>query len=448
MSELYLKSKLAKAPNLFEKVVKDGIYLVAPDGSEHFLNATAAMIWTLIDGNSCLASVVESLSARFPDARVAELIPKFTYELLVKLHDCQLVTIDGKSAAENVLAKIDYLKDRDLHVQMMVDYAHTSMQRRIPVKMVLELTDACNVRCKYCYANAGLASAGSLPIETLYSVLDQAAQLGTFHLTLTGGEPLMRRDLMDIVSHAMRLGMLPKIQTNGTLITEKIAQQLAEIGSVPLEVTVLGAKAETHDRFVGVNGAFDKLCQSIKWLRQYEMPITIKFVINKYNFDEAESIMDLADRLDVERVNRTALIYPRFNGDADTLDLRVSDEQLRSLAQRGIYIPHPDPCGAGTNKFTVSPHGDVYACQYIRLSVGNVNHQDLQTIWNSPQMETYRQENWFERPPVCLSCEVKNTCSRCPAIAYHEDGNIHGVSREACRIAHIAVQYKDVLKGD
>jgi radical SAM protein with 4Fe4S-binding SPASM domain len=446
MMELNFNSKLGKRPGLFEKTVKDGLYLTTPDGSEHYLNSTASLIWNMIDGEICLASIVVNLSGKFPNTGV-EVIQQYSYKLVEDFFKYSLVTLDGNIVSGSSLEEIDYKKDRDLYVKLLFNYAQASIEKCIPIKMVLEVTHCCNVKCKYCYANTSAAgsSPGLLTTNKIYSVLDQASELGVFKLTVTGGEPFMRPDLFDILSYAEKLNMFIRVQSNGTLITEKHALKFSEMKAAALDITLLGAEEKTHDMLVGSKGAFQKSCQAIKNLRKLGVPVTIKFVINKYNYDEAESIMTLAEELNVDRVNRTALIYPRFNGDVDTLGLRVSDDQLHALAKKAIYIPHPDPCGAGRNKFTVSPYGEIYACQFVRHPVGNLRDQDLKSIWNSPEMEYSREEKKYERPPVCLSCGVKDTCSRCPAIAYHEDGDIKGLSREACRIAHIAATHKQVL---
>jgi radical SAM protein with 4Fe4S-binding SPASM domain len=309
----------------------------------------------------------------------------------------------------------------------------------------LHLTRACNLRCKHCYARAGKPHKAELSNTDILSVVTQFADLDGEQLTLSGGEPLLRRKLLhQIVESADGWGIKRVyVETNGILITAEDAKIFSETGTT-VTVSLDGATSETCNHIRG-RYAFEKATEGIKTLVQSQVNTGIGITFMSHNLKEAEKIVRLAKKL---KVNFLSLNSIRIIGRAEEnpdlavsmidvtraivkawraarkLEVRTSFEkqieQLKSLSKA-------HGCGAGTSNLTITADGNVYPCNMLQrpeFVAGNIKTQSLGEIWKTSSIMEVFQEMSILDIPKCRSCELKYMCRGCPADSYLTYGDL------------------------
>ncbi len=147
--------------------------------------------------------------------------------------------------------------------------------QRLPVSASLEVTFRCNLRCAHCYqehTSPARLAAGELSLAEIQDILDQAAAEGCLWLLLTGGEPFMRSDFLDIYAYAKRKGFVVTLFTNGTLITDRVADFLADLPPLGIEISLYGATQETYERVTGIPGSHARCIEGIERLLSRRLP--------------------------------------------------------------------------------------------------------------------------------------------------------------------------------
>lgn len=296
--------------------------------------------------------------------------------------------------------------------------------------LLAELTYRCPLQCPYCSNPLELRRyRAELNTDTWKRVLREAAGLGVVQVHFTGGEPLLRADLAELVNEARRLDLYSNLSTGGTLADEKKLNELRTAGLDALQVSLLDARPEGNDWLAGLP-SFDKKRQAVDIGRELGFPITLNVVLHRHNLDHLEDILELAcawqvDRLELAHVqyvgwafrNRAALLPTREQIDNAK---RVVD-QFQAIPGRTPKILHvlpdyfqsfPKAClnGWGQVFLTVTPDGAVLPCQTAReipgLEFPSVRDQSLSDIWfRAPVFQRFRGTDWLPEP--CQSCERK-----------------------------------------
>src|SRR5215831_2575170 len=163
-------------------------------------------------------------------------------------------------------------------------------QKRIPIEGTLETTYRCNLNCVHCYVNEPAGSVEErereLSLERLKQLIDEIVAEGTLFVLFTGGEVLLRPDFPDLYLYARAQGLLVTIFTNGTLVTDRIADLFAEHRPDKVEISLYGMTRETYDRVTRVPGSFDKCIAGIKRLVERGVPLTLKTMALAWNHQE------------------------------------------------------------------------------------------------------------------------------------------------------------------
>lgn len=315
--------------------------------------------------------------------------------------------------------------------------------------VVWNVTRKCNLKCVHCYAHARDRSFdGELDTEQGMALIDDLAEFGTPVVLFSGGEPLTRKDLPDLAAHAVKRGMRAVISTNGTLISEELAQTLKQIGLSYVGISLDGME-EINDRFRGVKGAYRSALAGIENCQKAGIKVGIRFTINKYNAGEIAEIFDLLEEMDIPRACFYHLVYAGRGSqmvDEDTthegtraaVDLIL--ERTRRLHSQGkpkeiltvdnhadgpyLYMKllKEDPQRAakvlellrmnggnssGLGIGCVSWNGDVHADQFWRHhSFGNVRTRPFSEIWtdtSEPLLQKLKEK----------SKHVKGRCATC-----------------------------------
>lgn len=264
-----------------------------------------------------------------------------------------------------------------------------ALARAQPLSASLELTYRCNWRCVFCY-NPRYHDRRGLSGAEWRAVLDDLRALGTLYVALTGGEPLAHPEFLAVARAARERAFALRILTNGALVTEALAGEIAAIRPLAVELSLHGATAATHDRATATPGSFDAMLRGLDRLLAREVGVVLKTPLTSLNEGETEGLRRLADERGVAwRVD--LVLTPRDDGDPGPLSYRASPEAaervFRELVALG-QLPREDRaeggtnCGLGRTTIAVDPEGNVFPClQWRRAPLGNVRETPLRAMW-------------------------------------------------------------------
>jgi len=327
-----------------------------------------------------------------------------------------------------------------------------SVEKSIPFNVIFELTYKCNEDCIHCYRV--LEKRPELSTEDIYNILEQLAAAGCLNLTFTGGEIFTRIDILDILEYASKQRFSIKLFTNGTLITEQIADNICKLSVHEVHISVYSADAGTHDSITRISGSFVKSIHAIKMFKNRGIKVKLKCPLMKQNVKDYRAVLKMANDLGIIcKIDPT--ITAMSDGSKSTHSLRINkkDEliQIYSDPKLNPYVDYdfdsspnisdgilPDiPCVAGHNLCAISPYGDVSPCIQVSVIAGNLRKDTFANIWyNSEKMQQIRSIRESDIVK-CNMCKWRSSCGRCPGLALLEDGDILGPSSRACQIAPI-----------
>lgn len=268
----------------------------------------------------------------------------------------------------------------------------------IPLSAQFELTFRCNHLCTFCYNSPDGRREMTTP--QIFDALRKISEFGVFYLTLTGGEALCHKDFFKIAAEGRRLGMALRIYTNGYLLADpRMAKRVADLKPLEVEISIHGARPETHDGLTRIKGSFEKTLQGLRNMKAEGIKVQLKCPITKLNQNELFQIRDLADELGFY-ISFDAVITPKDDGSLDPLALRPDDEFLQKYwgewyldLHHGRLPPRTNHCaadgveancGTGRSGFTIDPYGNILPCVAFRRPVANILEiGSLQDIWGS-----------------------------------------------------------------
>ena len=333
-----------------------------------------------------------------------------------------------------------------------------------PYVVSWNLTYRCNLACEHCYLDAGgtplvgsenFADRSELGTEECFRVIDEIAAFAPECVTiLTGGEPLLRRDILEIVRRASERGLWVVVGTNGVSITENLAKRLAEAGARGLSLSLDALDPDTHDRFRRVRGAWRNTVEGAAILNRTGLPFIVQTTAGSHNIGELEAIADFAhDRLAAKVWNLYFLVPTGRGQFVSDITPAQYDEVLASLYRiQGKYerrmlvnakcAPHyvkttlehgvlpartysdgAGGCPAGTHYMGIRPNGDVTPCPYLPVFAGTLRSASLASLWTSSELFTgIRRRNALGGR--CGGCEMNGLCGGCRARAYGMTGDL------------------------
>jgi pyrroloquinoline quinone biosynthesis protein E len=300
-----------------------------------------------------------------------------------------------------------------------------------PFTLIAELSYQCPLHCPYCSNPVDIGAQrhrDELSTQDWVRTFRQARGLGVLQLALTGGEPMLRRDLPELCAAACEAGLYSSLITAGTLFTADRAQALKEAGLDHVQISIQSPNAEDNDRIAG-NRSFAKKIAAARLARELDFPLTINCVLHRQNLDRIEELLDLTLELGAQRLELANTQYygwALLNQDAllpTWEQLRRGEEAVKRFRDRvgprvdvlwvlpDLYEELPKPCmgGWGRTAMVVSPSGDVLPCQAAStipgLAFANVRAHDLAWIWNeSEAFARFRGTEWMQEP--CRSCPL------------------------------------------
>jgi len=337
-----------------------------------------------------------------------------------------------------------------------------------PFQVVWDVTTACNLNCRHCYATAGARGVDELSTREALEAIDMFARAGVTIIAFSGGEPLVRDDIFELVSHAAEQGIYVAMASNGTLITEEMAARMKNSGIRFLQISLDGVSAETHDAFRGVDGAFDRAVRGIKTAVANDFFVEISTTVTSHNYRELPDIIDYSEELGADWFMAYNFVPTGRGSDIADTDLSPSqrEEMLHMLwrelkKDRDINVLSTAPqfarvalqmegdtdektvpthfynptlggqladlaefiggCGAGRFYMAMKANGDLQPCVFFPLTVGSIRTDSFEEIWkNSEVLHRLRDR---DRMQACSNCEYRYYCGGCRARAYGYTGD-------------------------
>jgi AdoMet-dependent heme synthase len=357
-----------------------------------------------------------------------------------------------------------------------------------PYVVSWNLTYRCNLACEHCYLDAGgtplvgtenFTDRSELGTEECFRVIDEIAAFAPECLTiLTGGEPLLRRDILEIVRRAAERGLWVVVGTNGVRVTENVAQRLAEAGARGLSLSLDALDPDRHDRFRKVRGAWRNTVEGAEILNRTGLPFIVQTTAGSHNLGELEAIADFAHaRLRAKVWNLYFLVptgrgqfvsdmtpaqydevlsalyqiqrkydgrmlvnakcAPHYvktvleqggasstpNSQLPTPNSEAADSNFQAPAPIRVYSGGAGGCPAGTHYMGIRPNGDVTPCPYLPVFAGSLRSASLTDLWTSSELFTGIRRR-AELGGRCGACELNAHCGGCRARAYGMTGDL------------------------
>lgn len=309
-----------------------------------------------------------------------------------------------------------------------------------------ELTHRCNLKCIMCY-NESLTQP-ELTAAECFGILAQLADAGALRLIFTGGEILTRPDFFDIAAEARRLGFALDLKTNGTLITPTVADRIAALAPLQVDISLLGASSETFDSIAGVPGTFARVLRGVTLLRERRVRVTLNTLLMTANIAERDRMLDIARALGAQ-VEQTLKVSPTDSGRPKAAASQLSDAQMADAltADNSPFAPvqrsgESRTCSVGLSSCLISPYGLVYPCVELRIPAGDLRHDAFMSVWrNAPIFGELRERHILARLSECRECALLAYCEgRCAGISFKETGDYYRGHTLAC--AHAQARFK------
>lgn len=324
------------------------------------------------------------------------------------------------------------------------------VDKNIPIDGTIELTQRCNLRCVQCYCCHD-TSRNELDYAETCRVLDEIADAGCLWLLITGGEPLLRPDFLDIYMYAKKKGLLITLFTNGTLITEAIADHLKKYPPFSIEVSIYGATEETYEKVTRVAGSFESCVNGIRLILAGGLPLQLKTMALTLNRHEIFLMKEWAGSLGVE-FKFDALLHPGLDGSKGPIGFRLSPEEAVGLdaadeEKSGRWIEvcgkswdPVDPeklfiCGGGKYAFHIDPYGILRPCDMTRGLGYDLRGRSFHDAWSRLVSEVSSKKAVSGNR--CAGCNIMPICNQCPGWAFLESGDMYGIAGHLCDVARI-----------
>ncbi len=333
------------------------------------------------------------------------------------------------------LLKNNYTEINELPIKIMTESLSA------PLKISMNITKSCNLRCKQCFSDSGIIRDKELTTEEVFKLFDDMHQNGTFFICIGGGEPFMRKDILEILDYGNKKQLAISVVSNGLLFTKELLLQLNDKNLDTLWVSFEGLEIN-HDYLRG-KGTFNKTIDALKLLQKYYKGKTaIRVSLNKNNIDECFELIKVAEKFSIDIIRFTPIIA---FGRAKNEDLTISQEQYISFLknikniQSTVKIIHPGivykdrfwtnsdnfGCHCGKETVWIDELGNYSPCIFLgpEFNSGNIKNDSFINLWKKSLDSMKITGN-----NTCKKCSNYSKCrGGCRARVFYETGNLNGI---------------------
>jgi radical SAM protein with 4Fe4S-binding SPASM domain len=414
-------------------IADDSIIHLSKDGNHIYFNpVTGGYIVTDGPGSGLIGSIQATDDEDLVIARLAEELG-----------------LDEYTAAARYVAFSERLRQRGmLEKPVQIETAIPS-----PFYGFIEVTRKCPSICRICAIDTGRGSENLLTLDEIKLVVDQFREIGVKFVALTGGDPLMRPDLLEMLEYVRACGLACGFSTSLLTLTDAMARELARL-EIKVQVSIDGSRPETNDYNRG-HGAFEKAITGLNLLQKHDVEFRLAFCIMRHNIGDIPDMIGLAERVGAREI---AFRKIKLLGRASEIKDEVypSPEEMTraySLLYRAAYGREPEkprinakyndvilrgrgaeynrlPCGAGRNIIHVTYRGDLVPCSLFteeRFVLGNVREDRIAEVWRNSDLLSFFRDTRVEDVPGCKGCTFRHLCGGgCRAEAYFLEGDLLG----------------------
>lgn len=312
-----------------------------------------------------------------------------------------------------------------------------------PLHVVYSVTNACNLHCAHCSAAAGRRSRGELGSSSATKLICELGELGVLDVALSGGEPLLRRDICELITAGSESGLRLGLATSGHGLTDARAAELLSSGLSRIQVSIDGDEV-THDRLRRCPGSYRTAVHAVRTSVGTGLRTNVCLTVSRTNRSQLEAACNMCVALGAARLNFSRFVATGRGGsdldltpmewahvatEIEHLTHRYSGslEITTHLAQRVLLDPEVSRwpafagCQAGRGQAHVTPSGDVTPCVVLPIAIGNVKQTRFKDIWDHSSLV-----GAFKRRSVngrCGECPVLRHCGGCRAVAFSSSGD-------------------------
>ncbi len=304
----------------------------------------------------------------------------------------------------------------------------------------IEVADACNERCVHCYIPNGNKNS-VMDSSMLYRILDEGRKMNIIHVTLSGGEPLLHKDIIGVLKRIRELDLSVNVLSNLTLLTDELIEEMKKTPLLSVQTSLYSTNAMIHDSITKLSGSFEKTKAGILRLCSEGIPVQISCPIMKQNKDsfadviywgQAHNIAVAIEPVIFAAYDHSGCNLPNrlsLNEIADVLSVQIQEgygELFNRNAKVKEKLNRNDPiCSVCRYSFCVAANGDVFPCAgWQKNIIGNLNNQSVQEVWEtSEKILALRQIKWSQFPK-CAECKDRGYCTAC--MMWNSNENLDG----------------------
>ncbi len=337
------------------------------------------------------------------------------------------------------------------------------LQEKIPLIGTIEVTSRCNLRCPFCYISHHHPHR-ELTYKQICRIIDEITEQGCLRLLLTGGEPFIRDDFLDIYSYAKKKGLIIGIFTNGTLITPQTVDFLKEWPPHLIEISLYGITKITYENVTCVSGSFEKCMRGINLLIENNLPLYLKTLVTSLNKHKLTSLKTFTKDLGID-YRYDPFINPRFDGSKEPCQFRLSPKDATDIemAEKKVFNSwlkfhqqfkrqslQPDErlftCGIGQFSFHIAADGRLKACLLLEEPSYDLLQNSFKESWH--RLSVAIRSLTRKKQSRCATCKIVTVCNQCPAWSQLEEGDRKKPVTYLCEAAHLRAEALGIRKKE
>lgn len=334
---------------------------------------------------------------------------------LLEVYNIKEIELNCLIEAKILIEKSSELSQVDICVDenaASVKLNNLAVKTRTPLTGKLELTYACNYKCRYCYVDN--LKSEFMKLEDVKHILNELKDIGVKYLFITGGEPFLHKDIIEIIKYSEELNFIITIQTNGSMITQSIMNELKSIDKLKIVMSYHSCNESKFDSFTQVDGSFKKVINLSKEFKKNNIDYFFKYTVTSDSERELKANIKFLEERKIPFKIHT-LILPNIEDVKNNGDYNISEESIRFLHENGYMKFNKSSCSAAMNKIWISPNGDVYPCELVREPIGNIFKENIKEIWYGDKSKKVLKSELFITDNKCIDCELSEYCNKCLA---------------------------------
>lgn len=411
---------IQKSINAFEKNNLDYLVLLNVKHNALFIyNKDVKFVWNMIDGELALNDLYTKLVEKGFILEIDELYN--IVEIMIK---------SGLLICDSINEDIDYINANN----QIDNFKAYCTNKNIATTLHIEITNSCNLKCIHCFHDE---KNNHISLDDFIKLFESLKNSQILYVNLTGGEIGTVPYWKEIIKLAKRNGLLVAMISNFTLFDYEDADFIINENIYKIKTSIYSYRPEIHDKITGVVGSFEKTMNILKYLAKNNIKVNVNSLIMKNNINDIEETIKMVKDLNLKTIIDYK-IYPSRSNTKDIRPLMIDREDCKHLVEKGILSRQAkNKCGACRHRLRINQNGEIYCCEFLNISLGNIKTDNVIEILNSEKTrEIIKKIDEFV-PDKCKSCKLDEYCTRCPALVWNEEPYVNKANDLLCYYTEI-----------